>query len=187
MYRDMFNADWGKFSDDSFIGELKNGLTSIAEWEVSLCSSDLDVNTDMSGNYALIDTGKGVYKNAVRLNARRTAKIVPPEPEKPYYDYWIEGGITGIKKDSDLNFKVVLVDSSGTSEDYTKKITGEESAKVTKNNQVKFGGFGTSYAFSSEKQFTKVCIVFQTNTISDYFDSVSFDGNKFCQIIVAEE
>ena len=184
-FRNMFNAEWGTYSDGSFFGKIRNFIADVTQVEKTICESRISTNRGLGDGVLMNKVGKNTYRNAAYISARRSTINEDLQSGKKTYDYWIEGSVVSYKK-SGLGIRLIMYTADGQMDDFTKEVTKEDNPTLYQGRALTFGGLGKSYIFQSEKQYTKACIHFLTTSMSEYFDFVNLNDNKLCQKVVVE-
>jgi len=186
--RKLFDADWGTFSDNTLFGGLRSFLINdVSQVELNLCSAaKSDSKKAGTGDGVILNmVGGGSYRSGAYVTGRRSAQVTQdPTADAPYYGYWVSGSVATFKKEG-LKFRVIITGSKG-SKDITKDVTGMSTAVVGLNSQVPFGIPNGNY-FEDEKLYDKICILFVSQNLNQYFDYVDIDNKRLCQKIISEE
>lgn len=172
----------GKFQDTALTRALDKASEPERVWCEDIASKSLRIPGEGGDGSVVTKTGSSTKPGAYIL-ARKSALQTPPTEEEPYYDYWIEGGVS--PQADGLKFKVFLYDVNGRKSDYTEEIVRGD-AIADKTDPEYFGGIDNQHRLKSEENYDKVCIYFETNRLSDYFYSVDLRGKELCQKFVGE-
>ncbi len=181
----LFDSQWGSewWRSDSIFGQAAEGLRSFGELERTICESDLVSDVSSSEGVILNAEPTSGFSTGAFITARKSAVQFVPNGDS-FREYWIDGGVRA-KKDG-LSYRVIMVDNVGGEVDITFNVTGNYQQVVFAGSSSSFGGMGRSATFKSSTDFSRVCIVFSSSSLGDYFDVVTLSGNKLCQRVVGE-
>jgi len=150
---------------------------TFGDYEGLICEAKLDKSSQQG--QALISTGV-FYRPAAHIEAERTMLIDPDHSKQDdeYYNYFVSAGINA--KKGGLKFKIFAYG------DDKINLTGLETLP---ENNPRYPIQQGLITFSSEKQYTSVCIEFQHSQgeLFEYFDALELKDSKICNEIKIQQ
>lgn len=167
---------------ESAIGGISRWFGKIANYEQTMCESNIRQDRGVGQGTVLNEIGVGQFRSGAYISGRRSG-FVNVKGVPPHYDYFIEGSVNTVH--DGLTFSIVLESSKNRDLDITYNVTGSNVPDVVKNVPYTFGG-QRQFIFSSPKDYSRVCLKFNHN-LDEYFDVSTIKGKELCQTISSEE